>query len=167
MAFLNSFFNGVQDVYGESLSHANNLIALDTPATRAFTFEVINRYKAAQEQRNKRLGYSDTDPRRNDALTKKELQSLMKDLETIPIVSTAFSQGAITIDDILNEGHLVAKDTFVFSELGGQTSNNVFDIAGENTNVPQAVSFALNLTQKLKLMSAGGALNLPNNSSFY
>ena len=155
-------FNGVQDVYGESLSHANNLIALDTPATRAFTFEVINRYKAAQEQRNKRLGYSDTDPRRNDALTKKELQSLMKDLETIPIVSTAFSQGAITIDDILNEGHLVAKDTFVFSELGGQTSNNVFNIAGENTNVPQAVSFALNLTQKLKLMSAGGALNFTN-----
>lgn len=155
-------FDGVQDVYGESLSHANNLIALDTPATRAFTFEVINRYKAAQEQRNKRLGYSDTDPRRNDALTKKELQSLMKDLETIPIVSTAFSQGAITIDDILNEGHLVAKDTFVSSELGGQTSNNVFDIAGENTNVPQAVSFALNLTQKLKLMSAGGALNFTN-----
>lgn len=155
-------FDGVQDVYGESLSHANNLIALDTPATRAFTFEVINRYKAAQEQRNKRLGYSDTDPRRNDALTKKELQSLMKDLETIPVVSTAFSQGAITIDDILNEGHLVAKDTFVSSELGGQTSNNVFDIAGENTNVPQAVSFALNLTQKLKLMSAGGALNFTN-----
>lgn len=155
-------FDGVQDVYGESLSHANNLIALDTPATRAFTFEVINRYKAAQEQRNKRLGYSDTDPRRNDALTKKELQSLMKDLETIPVVATAFSQGAITIDDILNEGHLVAKDTFVSSELGGQTSNNVFDIAGENTNVPQAVSFALNLTQKLKLMSAGGALNFTN-----
>lgn len=155
-------FDGVQDVYGESLSHANNLIALDTPATRAFTFEVINRYKAAQEQRNKRLGYSDTDPRRNDTLTKKELQSLMKDLETIPVVATAFSQGAITIDDILNEGHLVAKDTFVSSELGGQTSNNVFDIAGENTNVPQAVSFALNLTQKLKLMSAGGALNFTN-----
>lgn len=155
-------FDGVQDVYGESLSHANNLIALDTPATRAFTFEVINRYKAAQEQRNKRLGYSDTDPRRNDALTKKELQSLMKDLETIPVVSTAFSQGSITIDDILNEGHLVAKDTFVSSELGGQTSNNVFEIAGENTNVPQAVSFALNLTQKLKLMSAGGALNFTN-----
>ena len=155
-------FDGVQDVYGESLSHANNLIALDIPATRAFTFEVINRYKAAQEQRNKRLGYSDTDPRRNDALTKKELQSLMKDLETIPVVSTAFSQGAITIDDILNEGHLVAKDTFVSSELGGQTSNNVFEIVGENTNVPQAVSFALNLTQKLKLMSAGGALNFTN-----
>ena len=155
-------FDGVQDVYGESLSHANNLIALDIPATRAFTFEVINRYKAAQEQRNKRLGYSDTDPRRNDALTKKELQSLMKDLETIPVVSTAFSQGAITIDDILNEGHLVAKDTFISSELGGQTSNNVFEIAGENTNVPQAVSFALNLTQKLKLMSAGGALNFTN-----
>ena len=155
-------FDGVQDVYGESLSHANNLIALDIPATRAFTFEVINRYKAAQEQRNKRLGYSDTDPRRNDALTKKELQSLMKDLETIPVVSTAFSQGAITIDDILNEGHLVAKDIFVSSELGGQTSNNVFEIAGENTNVPQAVSFALNLTQKLKLMSAGGALNFTN-----
>ena len=155
-------FDGVQDVYEESLSHANNLIALDTPATRAFTFEVINRYKAAQEQRNKRLGYLDTDPRRNDALTKKELQSLMKDLETIPVVATAFSQGAITIDDILNEGHLVAKDTFVSSELGGQTSNNVFEIAGENTNVPQAVSFALNLTQKLKLMSAGGALNFTN-----
>ena len=155
-------FDGVQDVYGESLSHANNLITLDIPTTRAFTFEVINRYKAAQAQRNKRLGYSDTDPRRNDALTKKELQSLMKDLETIPVVSTAFSQGAITIDDILNEGHLVAKDTFISSELGGQTSNNVFEIAGENTNVPQAVSFALNLTQKLKLMSAGGALNFTN-----
>ena len=155
-------FDGVQDVYGESLSHANNLIALDTPATRAFTFEVINRYKAAQEQRNKRLEYSDTDPRRNDALTKKELQFLMKDLETIPVVSTAFSQGAITIDDILNKGHLVAKDTFISSELGGQTSNNVFNIVGGNTNVPQAVSFALNLTQKLKLMSAGGALNFTN-----
>lgn len=155
-------FDGVQDVYGESLSHANNLIALDMFTTQTFTTEVIDRYKAAQEQRNKRLGYSDTDPRRNDALTKKELQSLMKDLETIPVIATAFSQGAITIDDILNEGHLVAKDTFISSELGGQTSNNVFEIAGENTNVPQAVSFALNLTQKLKLMSAGGALNFTN-----
>ena len=155
-------FDGVQDVYGESLSHANNLIALDMFTTQTFTTEVIDRYKAAQEQRNKRLGYSDTDPRRNDALTKKELQSLMKDLETIPVIATAFSQGAITIDDLLSEGHLVAKDTFVSSELGGQTSNNVFEIAGENTNVPQAVSFALNLTQKLKLMSAGGALNFTN-----
>ena len=155
-------FDGVQDVYGESLSHANNLIALDMFATQTFTTEVIDRYKAAQEQRNKRLGYSDTDPRRNDALTKKELQSLMKDLETIPIIATAFSQGAITIDDLLSEGHLIAKDTFISSELGGQTSNNVFEIAGENTNVPQAVSFALNLTQKLKLMSAGGALNFTN-----
>lgn len=155
-------FDGVQDVYGESLSHANNLIALDMFTTQTFTTEVIDRYKAAQEQRNKRLGYSDTDPRRNDALTKKELQSLMKDLETIPVIATAFSQGAITIDDLLSEGHLIAKDTFISSELGGQTSNNVFEIAGENTNVPQAVSFALNLTQKLKLMSAGGALNFTN-----
>ena len=155
-------FDGVQDVYGESLSHANNLIALDMFTTQTFTTEVIDRYKAAQEQRNKRLGYSDTDPRRNDALTKKELQSLMKDLETIPVIATAFSQGVITIDDLLSEGHLIAKDTFISSELGGQTSNNVFEIAGENTNVPQAVSFALNLTQKLKLMSAGGALNFTN-----
>lgn len=155
-------FDGVQDVYGESLSHANNLIALDMFTTQTFTTEVIDRYKAAQKQRNKRLGYSNTDPRRNDALTKKELQSLMKDLETIPVIATAFSQGAITIDDLLSEGHLIAKDTFISSELGGQTSNNVFEIAGENTNVPQAVSFALNLTQKLKLMSAGGALNFTN-----
>ena len=152
----------VNRIYGETLRNANSLIATDTASTNAFALELHTRYTEAQRRRNEEKDYTDTDPRRNDALTNTELKVIIKELETLPIVATAFSGNTVLFQQLLIEGHTIAKDRLIENVNPAYTSANVVNTTGINTALSIASIYSLNMIQKIKSYSAGGATNFTN-----
>ena len=149
-------------VYGETLQNANSLIATDTASTNIFALELQTRYMEGQRRRNKEKGYTDTDPRRNDALSKAELKVIIKELDTLPIVASAFSGNTVLFQQLMIEGHTIAKDRLIENVNPAYTSANIVNITGINSALNIASIYSLNMVQKIKSYSAGGATNFTN-----
>ena len=157
-----ALYSGVQQVYGETLQNANSLIAFDTASVNAMALELDRQYKAAQEERNKRLGYSSTDPRREDALSSAEVKQIIQKLETLPVVATAFSGNTILVEQLLEEGHSVVKNRMLSKITDAYSATNLAPVVGENTNYPFRTVYTTSMAQKLKSYTAGGATNFTN-----
>lgn len=159
-------YNGVQTVYGESLQNARSLVAFDSASVNAFALERQDHYKEAQRARNLKAGYSDTDPRRNDALPEADLKRLMSKITTLPIMATAFSGDAILTDDVLRQGHTIAKDRIIDKEGDAYTGAAHSLVRGKEKGY-EAATFIHPLTfnsmvQRIKSYSSGGATNFTN-----
>ena len=152
----------VNTVYGETLKNANSLIATDTASTNIFALELQTRYMEGQRRRNEEKGYTDTDPRRNDALSNAELKVIIKELETLPIVATAFSGNTVLFQQLMIEGHTIAKDRLIENVNPAYTSANIVNTTGINSVLNIASIYSLNMVQKIKSYSAGGATNFTN-----
>ena len=152
----------VNTIYGETLQNANSLIATDTASTNIFALELQTRYVEGQRRRNKEKGYTDTDPRRNDALSNAELKVIIKELETLPIVANAFSSNTVLFQQLLIEGHTIAKDRLIENVNPAYTSANIVNITGVNSVLSIASIYSLNMVQKIKSYSSGGATNFTN-----
>lgn len=157
-----ALYSGVQKVYGETLQNASSLIAFDTASVNAMALELDRQYKAAQEERNKRLGYSSTDPRREDALSSAEVKQIIQKLETLPVVATAFSGNTVLVEQLLEEGHSVVKNRMLSKITDAYSATNFAPIVGENTNYSFRTVYTTSMAQKLKSYTAGGATNFTN-----
>lgn len=157
-----ALYSGVQKVYGETLQNASSLIAFDTASVNAMALELDRQYKAAQEERNKRLGYSSTDPRREDALSSAEVKQIIQKLETLPVVATAFSGNTVLVEQLLEEGHSVVKNRMLSKITDAYSATNFAPVVGENTNYPFRTVYTTSMAQKLKSYTAGGATNFTN-----
>ena len=157
-----ALYSGVQQVYGETLQNASSLIVFDTASVNVMALELDRQYKAAQEERNKRLGYSSTDPRREDALSSSEVKQIIQKLETLPVVATAFSGNTVLIEQLLEEGHSVVKNRMLSKITDAYSATNLAPVVGENTNYPFRTVYTTSMAQKLKSYTAGGATNFTN-----
>lgn len=157
-----ALYSGVQQVYGETLKNANSLIAFDTASVNAMALELDRQYKAKQEERNKRLGYSSTDSRREDALSSSEVKQIIQKLETLPVVATAFSGNTILVEQLLEEGHSVVKNRMLSKITDAYSATNLAPIVGENSVKPFRTVYTTSMAQKLKSYTAGGATNFTN-----
>lgn len=157
-----ALYSGVQKVYGETLQNASSLIAFDTASVNAMALELDRQYKAAQEERNKRLGYSSTDPRREDALSSAEVKQIIQKLETLPVVATAFSGNTVLVEQLLEEGHSVVKNRMLSKITDAYSATNFAPIVGENTDYSFRTVYTTSMAQKLKSYTAGGATNFTN-----
>lgn len=157
-----ALYSGVQKVYGETLQNASSLIAFDTASVNAMALELDRQYKAAQEERNKRLGYSSTDPRREDALSSAEVKQIIQKLETLPVVATAFSGNTVLVEQLLEEGHSVVKNRMLSKITDAYSATNFAPIVGENTNYSFRTVYTTSMARKLKSYTAGGATNFTN-----
>lgn len=166
-SFGKSLHGVIDQVYAGTFTNANTALSFDQLEMSMALFELDSLYKKAVANRNKAKGYKDTDPRRNDLLSTKELTDILKQIRSLGFLGGAFSNHAEMFDQIVQEGHLVAKESLSEFSGTGHTVSNIETVTGSrNTRDGGSIdiysSFISEVAYRMKQLRAGGALNFTN-----
>lgn len=165
-------YEGVQDRYGEFLKNGNAAIASETAIMNKLAFDLKAHYEVAQEERNKAAwkayaedstkGWSETDPRNNDALSKTEERKILTALPSLPLFATAFSNNEVLVDNLLREGHTISKKRDITNKTGTNTAYALTNFEYAHKSLPYSNTFAFKVVNRLRSYTSGGATIFTN-----
>ena len=165
-------YEGVQNRYGEFLKNGNAAIASETAIMNKLAFDLKAQYEVAQEARNKAAwkahaedetkGWSETDPRNNDALSKTEERKILTSLPSLPLFATAFSNNEVLVDNLLKEGHTISKKRDITDKTGTNTSYAFTNFEYAHGSLKYPNTFAFKVVNRLRSYISGGATIFTN-----
>lgn len=104
--------SAVQQIYGEALNIASQFLAFTDPMFEVFHDEFLKKVDDKISERNLAKGWAVykngkatvVNPKGYDGLTKKEYKDILKTMENLPVVATAFSQNNSLLDSLVHTG---------------------------------------------------------------
>ena len=165
-------YEGVQDRYGEFLKNGNAVIAAETAILDKLAIDLKAQYDAAITERNKKAweeyskdktkGWSKTDPRNTDALTRAVERKILLSLPSLPLFATSFSNKEVLVDNLLREGHTISKKRDITDRTGGITPYALSNFEAIHDSLPYSNTFAFKVVNRLRSYSSGGATIFTN-----
>lgn len=123
----------VQSIYGEALGIASEFLAFTDPMFEVFHDEFLQKVDDKITERNLAKGWAvnkngttvTTNPKGYDGLTKQEYKAILKSMQNLPVVATAFSQNNTLLDSLVHTGMSNIK-TSNTSNLGKTSISSIY-----------------------------------------
>jgi N4 v-RNAP-like protein len=123
----------VQSIYGEALGIASEFLAFTDPMFEVFHDEFLQKVDDKITERNLAKGWAvnkngttvTTNPKGYDGLTKQEYKAILKTMQNLPVVATAFSQNNTLLDSLVHTGMSNIK-TSNTSNLGKTSISSIY-----------------------------------------